>query len=122
MGKLNKDSDSDDRMEVEAPQPLAKHKKIKKKIEKAVPQSDNQSGLAPKKQRSLASKAIRTLSKMVNLPKQEVQLAEKQEIFKKIVDEAKGGKKVGRKDRKKQRMQIKRVNRALCSLFARSFR
>lgn len=109
MGKLNKDSDSDDRMEVEAPQPLAKHKKIKKKLEKAVPQIDSQSGQGPKKQRSLASKAIRTLSKMVNLPKQEVQLAEKQEIFKKIVGETKGGKKVNRKDRKKQRVQIKKV-------------
>lgn len=122
MGKLNKDSDSDDRMEVEAPQPLAKHKKIKKKLEKAVPQIDSQNGQVPKKQRSLASKAIRTLSKMVNLPKQEVQLTEKQEIFKKIVGEAKGSKKVSRKDRKKQRVQIKKVNSSLCSLFARSFR
>lgn len=122
MGKLNKDSDSDDRMEVEAPQPLAKHKKIKKKLEKAVPQIDSQSGQVPKKQRSLASKAIRTLSKMVNLPKQEVQLAEKQEIFKKIVGETKGSKKVNRKDRKKQRVQIKKVKSSLCSPFARNFR
>ena len=122
MGKLNKDSDSDDRMDIEAPQPIAKHKKIKKKLEKPAPQSDNQNGQAPKKQKSLASKAIRSLSKIVNLPKQEVQLTEKQEIFKKIVDETKGGKKVNRKERKKQRVQIKKVKPPLCSPSARSFR
>lgn len=41
MGKLKKDSDSDDHMEIEAPQPPAKHKKIKKKLEKQVPQSQS---------------------------------------------------------------------------------
>ena len=40
MGKLNKQSDSDDAMEIELPPTIAKHKKIKKKAEKVVSQID----------------------------------------------------------------------------------
>lgn len=46
---------------------------------------------------------------MVNLHKDPVELTEKQSIFKKIVSDTKGDKKVSRKLRKKQRVLIKRV-------------
>lgn len=46
---------------------------------------------------------------MVNLHKNPVDLTEKQNIFKKIVSDTKGDKKVSRKLRKKQRVLIKKV-------------
>jgi hypothetical protein len=45
----------------------------------------------------LANRAVRILSKKVNLVKKQVDLDEKQGIFKKIVGELKGDKKVKRK-------------------------
>jgi hypothetical protein len=50
---------------------------------------------------------------MVNLQKDPVDLTEKQNIFKKIVSDTKGDKKVSRKLRKKQRVLIKKVKMLL---------
>lgn len=50
---------------------------------------------------------------MVNLHKDPVDLTEKQTIFKKIVSDTKGDKKVSRKLRKKQRVLIKKVKMLL---------
>lgn len=50
---------------------------------------------------------------MVNLHKDPVDLTEKQSIFKKIVSDTKGDKKVSRKLRKKQRVLIKKVKMLL---------
>lgn len=111
MGKLNKQSDSDneDRMDIEKPQIPAKRKLIKKKAEKPSTQAAEEIGASKAKTQSLATKSIRKFSKMVNLHKDPVDLTEKQNIFKKIVSDTKGEKKVSRKLRKKQRVLIKKV-------------
>lgn len=94
-------------MEVELPQPLAKRKKIKKKAEKPSLHSNLTLSTPTYKEKSLATKAVRKYSKLVNLPKQEVGLGEKQSIFRRVVESVK--EKAGRKERKKQRVLIKKV-------------
>ncbi len=75
MGKLNKESDSDEAMDVEPPQPLAKHKKIKKKAQKNINPTNLSQQSKPKSESRLkTNKVVKKFAKMVNLPKARVEL------------------------------------------------
>lgn len=112
MGKINKDSD-DDAMDIEVPQQqpasVLKRKTIKKKEQKPAPTQPTSDATTTGKRKKTLGKTISKIAKEVNLPRRNISFQEKQDIYHQAVREMKKKDKVPRKDRKKLRVTMKKV-------------
>lgn len=104
MGKLKHDSDDDMGMDIELPIPTTKKNKLISK--KSRPESTARSSTASTKS---SKSVVRQFAKSVNLKNKLKPLDQKQAIFNKVVDGLKDKTGVSKKNKKKMRVEMKKV-------------